>query len=150
MQCFVNVAWINIHGQSRKQTMDHQTNQTTQNKMDQAQIIILWLYYVKMQLSGEGSNARKSRRKEKRTTRSKVDGLGYSGNGCSVGRTRLGTVYHRQNPMWSSRVNPNLMAHKKSCVCFIRVYCVILNLLHFMKCKPMASHLCILAADLEH
>ena len=42
---------------------------------------------MKTQLSGKSCNAGKGGRKEKkRMTNSKVDGLSYSGNECTVGR----------------------------------------------------------------
>lgn len=55
----------------------------------QAQIILLWAHDVKIQLSREGSNAEKDGRKgKKRTISSKVDGLSYSGERCTVGRPK--------------------------------------------------------------
>ena len=78
-----------MDSQENKQ-MDHQTNQPrvlTQGTNDQAEIILLQTHDAKTQLSGEGSNAGKGGKKEKkRITNSKVDGLSFNCDECTIGR----------------------------------------------------------------
>lgn len=61
-------------------SLDGCNNTINWSTNDQAQIIILQTYYVKIKFSGESSDAGKSGRKEK-TTRSNVDGLSCNGKG---------------------------------------------------------------------
>lgn len=59
----------------------------TRGTNDLAQITLLWTYFAKTQLSGEGPDAGKSGRKEeKRATSNQEEGLSYDGDGGTVRR----------------------------------------------------------------